>query len=413
MPSSSTRKPTPLLSRSELRGLAQLATQGTLGVTDIVEGMHQSVWSTLGLPGGAQPGQSRGLTRLIYSGIRGTTRVLGGGIDQLLGAWPGSTEASTLASAERADSSQRQALLAVLNGVLGDHLAARHNPLATPMSMRGPGITAPGGSGKILLLIHGLCMNDLQWRSPAAAGHAAAPDHGQALAEALGYSPVYLRYNSGLHISENGAELARQLQALLDGWPEPVQQLAIIGHSMGGLVARSACQIAEQQGLAWRQRLKQLVFLGSPHHGAPLERAGNWIDVLLGSSRYSAPLARLGKLRSAGITDLRHGLVQHADWQGRDRFARGPDQRQPLPLPAGVACYTVAGSSAGARSPLSERLLGDGLVPLHSALGEHARPELDLHFPPEARRIVYRCGHLQLLSSTAVRQQLLSWLAPA
>ena len=88
--------------------------------------------------------------------------------------------------------------------------------------------------------------------------------------------------------------------------------------------------------------MNQIVFLGTPHHGAPLERAGNWIDILLGATPYAAPFARLGKVRSAGITDLRHGNLLDEDWGGRDRFARGADRRVPVPLPDGMRCYAVA-----------------------------------------------------------------------
>ena len=114
---------------------------------------------------------------------------------------------------------------------------------------------------------------------------------------------------------------------------------------MGGLVARSACHYGAAAGHAWLRHLRTLVFLGTPHHGAPMERGGNWIDLLLGISPYSAPLARLGKIRSAGITDLRYGNLTHEDWQGRDRFARG-DRRRFVPLPEGVRCYAIAATTA-------------------------------------------------------------------
>ena len=125
------------------------------------------------------------------------------------------------------------------------------------------------------------------------------------------------------------------------------------------------------RGLDWPQSLKNIVFLGTPHHGAPLERAGNWIDVILGSTPYSRPFAKLGQLRSAGITDLRYGHVLEPTGKAMTVFRRKPDSRQPVPLPKGVACYTVAATPARQRSLLADRLVGDGLVPLHSALGQH------------------------------------------
>jgi hypothetical protein len=154
------------------------------------------------------------------------------------------------------------------------------------------------------------------------------------------------------------------------------------------------------------------VFLGTPHHGAPLERAGNWVDVILGSTPYSAPFAKLGQLRSAGITDLRYGHLLDADWRGHNRFHRKPDSRDPLPLPQGVACYTVAATLSPQRGTLADRLLGDGLVPLHSALGQHEEPKRSLEFAKDAQLIAYRTGHMALLSSPQVQQQMLNWLTP-
>jgi hypothetical protein len=176
-------------------------------------------------------------------------------------------------------------------------------------------------------------------------------------------------------------------------------------------VARSAVASAHQDGLAWPKHLKHLIFLGTPHHGAPLERAGNWIDVLLGSTHYSRPFAKLGQLRSAGVTDLRYGHVIDADWQGHDRFRRKPDSRTPLPLPEGVACFTIAATLAAKRSAVADRLVGDGLVPLPSAMGQHDDAGRQLHFAPKHQYIAHRTSHMQLLSSLQVTKQLLQWLA--
>jgi hypothetical protein len=322
------------------------------------------------------------------------------------------------------ESPERAAVVAALGGVMGDRLAASNNPLTTPMTLRFQerltldskalqvDLTLknqlPQASTKVLLVLHGLCMNDLQWT----AQHAGQSiNHATALADALGYTPVYLRYNTGLHVSENGQALAAQLEALLQHWPVPLTELSVLAHSMGGLVMRSAVQQACAAGLRWPAHLKNIVFLGTPHHGAPLERAGNWVDVILGSTPYSRPFAKLGQLRSAGVTDLRYGLVLAVDWQGIERFRRKPDTRTPVPLPDRVRCFTVAATTAAKRSCLADRLVGDGLVPLHSALGQHVEPARCLQFAPEHQLIIYRTSHLALLSSPAVTAQLLQWLA--
>jgi pimeloyl-ACP methyl ester carboxylesterase len=219
-----------------------------------------------------------------------------------------------------------------------------------------------------------------------------------------------LRYNTGLHISQNGQALSELLEQLVRQWPVLVEEITLLTHSMGGLVARSAVEFAKPR---WRAALKNMIFLGTPHQGAPLEKAGNWIDVILGSTPYSRPFAKLGQLRSAGITDLRYGHVAQADWQGHDRFRSKPDGRSPVPLPEGVACYTVAATLAARRSPVSERLLGDGLVPLPSALGQHEEDLHRLNFAKDSKFVANRTNHMQLLHSQEVTDKVLQWLTPA
>ena len=389
--------PPKLPSRSDdLRGAVRLATDATAGLTGLVEAMHERIARLPGFKPPAEPGRTRGITGLVYKTVRGVTRVAGGSIDALLGLL-----APVLGHRQGSQgSAEREAVVAALNGVLGDYLVTTGNPLATPMSLR----VAGPATGRVLVLAHGLCMNDLQWCRD---GH----DHGAALHRDLGYTPVYLRYNTGQHISVNGRALAAQLQALLAAWPVPVQRLVLLGHSMGGLVSRSAVHHAQQAGLSWPGDLNDMVFLGSPHHGAPLERAGNWVDIVLGATPYAAPLARLGKVRSAGITDLRHGNLVDEDWLGRDRFARTADRRQPVPLPAGVRCFTVAATTGARRGDARDRLAGDGLVPLDSALGRHADPARTLAFAATRQKVFHGVNHLALLNDPAVYRQLRRWLA--
>lgn len=400
---------------SDLRAVTQLATQATRGVTRIAEGVHQSVWRTMGVSGRA-PEQTGGLTGFVYRTVHGVTELVGQGLqaafaklEPLLGS---------LVDAPP-DTPEREAVLAALNGVMGDRLAEGHNPLATPMTLRYAGQALhwaamppmPKATGKVLVLIHGLCMNDLQWHSHTDDG--TPIDHGSVLASTLGYTPVYVRYNTGLHTSQNGRLLSHELAQLVKHWPVLVEEITVVAHSMGGLVTRSALHSAATDGLQeWPKRLKNIVFLGTPHHGAPLERAGNWVDTVLGSTPFTKPFSRLGKLRSAGITDLRYGHVLDADWQGHDRFRRKPDSRTPLPLPSGIACFTVAATVAGARSALSERVIGDGLVPLDSALGKSDDPLRTLVFAKPSQWVVYRTNHMELLSSPLVSQKLVEWLTP-
>src|SRR5215218_8297018 len=316
---------------SDLRGLARMATDATLGVTDLVEAVHQDISQSVARPLGMP---RHGIAGLVYGGVRGVTRLVGGGVDALL------------------------APLAARPGVLGDHLEASGNPLAIPMSLKA---ALPEAGGKVVVLAHGLCMNDLQWRRR---GH----DHGRALARDLGYTPVYLHYNSGLHTSINGRAFAGRLETLVRSWPVPVEELVIVGHSMGGLISRSALHYAASAGHEWPRRLRKIVFLGTPHHGAALERGGNGVDAILEALPYAARFARLGKIRSAGITDLRYGNLLDEDWEKRDRFEPARDDRRAVPLPADVECYAMAATTGKKTGDLNDRFLGDGLVSVSSAM---------------------------------------------
>ncbi|HEY0876859.1 MAG TPA: alpha/beta hydrolase [Zeimonas sp.] len=387
---------------ADLRGAARLATDATAGLADLVEAMHERIARLPGT-GATLDGRTRGVTGLVYKTVRGVTRITGGTIDSLPGLL-------TPALRSYPPSRERDAIVAALNGVLGDYLEASGNPLATAMDLRCDGralalerdalaASLLAASGRLLVLLHGLCMNDRQWLRE---GH----DHGAALAHDLGYTPVYLRYNSGLHVSINGRSFARQIDRLVDAWPQPLQRLAIVAHSMGGLVARSALHYGAQDGQRWTTRLDDLVFLGTPHHGAPLERAGHRFHSMLGATPYAAPLARLGRVRSAGITDLRHGHLLDEDWAGRDRFAPGDDRRRPVPLPEAVRCHALAGSLGAHGGRRKRRQLGDGLVPLASALGRHADAARTLAFPAERQWIGHGMNHFDLLGRPEVYARL-------
>ena len=396
---------------ADLRGAAQLASDATAGLTDLVEAMHERIARLPVLGRADAGGRTRGITGLVYRSIRGVTRVVGGSVNALLGLLAPALDSAAPLPAPRPE---REAVIAALNGVLGDYLAGTHNPLATAMALRCDGQALvlnrdalnaqfPDARGALIVMVHGLCMNDLQWLRNG-------QDHGLALARSLGLTPLYLHYNSGQHISINGRELAALLEQLLAHWPHPVQRLVLLCHSMGGLVARSALAQAQAAQQRWTSKLSDLIFLGTPHQGAPLERAGHGVDLLLSATPYAAPMARLGKLRSAGITDLRHGYLRDEDWIGRDSFERGPDRRLPLPLPKGVRCFAVAASLGSDDADPKHSLLGDGLVPVDSALGRHAEPALTLAFPRSRQWVCHGINHLDLLSRPQVMTQLSRWL---
>lgn len=361
---------------ADLLGASRLALEAVAGVTELVEAVHMNVLhQAIGTPA-VRP--VSGVTALVYKGVRGVTRLVGGSIDAVLAPL-------VPLLGEQEPWQGRAAVLAVVNGVLGDRLAHSGNPLAIPLQLKVAGPVSP----RIVVLAHGLCMNDGQWLREGV-------DHGATLALERGYTPVYLHYNSGRHISVNAREFAAALQALADGWPVPLEEIAIVGHSMGGLVARGACALAPD----WLPKLRSMVFLGSPHHGAPLERGGNWINVAAELNVYSAPFAKLARIRSAGITDLRHGSVLDEDWEGRDRFDHRALLPVVAPLPAHVRTFAVAATLGESKT--------DGLVPLDSALGRHADPARCLQFTDSA--VIPHTGHLALLSSREVEAKLLAWM---
>jgi pimeloyl-ACP methyl ester carboxylesterase len=372
----------------DLRGVGRLAVEATQGVAEVVEAMHVTIAGGPALLAAPLAHPAQIATAPVYRSIRTVTRLVGATLD-------GALARLVPLAGESAPGPARDTVRAALNGVLGDYLSDTDNPLAITTQLH----PAASRGTRLVVMLHGSSMSHSNWTRD---GH----NHAEALARDLGYAPIYLEYNSGLHISTNGRAFAALLEELVATWPDPIDHIVLIGHSMGGLVLRSACHAAERDRHAWRTKLAKLVTIGSPHHGAPLERRGNWVDMLLGISRYSAPLARLGKIRSAGVTDLRWGNVVDEDWRNRDRFAFGADPRTPVPLPRGVASLAIAGTVAASGI---DGLPGDGLVPVDSALGKHARPELHLAFSDHF--ISHATRHGNLLSSTGVYEAIRSWLA--
>ena len=407
-------KSVPRNKASDIRGIGRLAADAVVGLTSLVESLHHNivrVSAPLGMPVEAP---MDGVSGFVYRSIRGVTRGVGNGVDLLLG------EVAPLLQHE-SSTARREAVLAALNGVLGDHLALGGNPLAIPMRLRRGGVplelTRAGladsiarPAGRVLVLVHGLCFDDLQWRRK---GH----DRGAALAlDAAATRPLtelYLHYNSGRHVSTNGRAFAEMLEALSRAWPVPLEEIAIVGHSMGGLVVRSACAYGAIARHGWLRRLRRVVFLGTPHEGAPLERGGNWVNLVLDASPYTAAFARLAKIRSAGITDLRYGSILDEDWVREDRFRHkkgGAGSRHALPLPEGVACYALAGSVGRRAGELKEHMIGDGLVPVESALGHHAAPDGGALFAPSHQLIAHGVNHLGLLNAKKVYRALRTWV---
>jgi pimeloyl-ACP methyl ester carboxylesterase len=419
-----------------LRGGANLVFDVTDAVTHIVEGMYRNISATPWPLGESPEGPARGIAGLVHQSIRrintATRRtsnwILNHASPTLDRAWP--------------PGPHREAVIAALNGICGDHLAHTGNPLAIQMRLRvllpnteqasedraserrvpfanlfevekrpveiypQPTALAEHGfapGGKLLILVHGLSMNDREWTSHQ-------HNHAEALAQHSGYTPVYVLYNSGRHVSTNAREFCTQLTGLLDAWPVPVDSITFIGFSMGGLLTRSAMHIAKEEGHIWLDKVDKAVYVGTPHHGAVMERGGYWLQKSLTFSPYTAPLSALGRVRSAGITDLRHGNVRDEDWQNHDEHEDNIDARGPTPLLSGIQHYAIAATLSKRSGQRIGRLLGDGLVHPSSATGRHKNPAIALAFPKDHTRIFYDLGHLAMLHDRRVMDQLSEWL---
>jgi len=393
------------LQPADLAGLSRLGIEGVHGVTDLVEDLHQAIARVPGLHRLAPERRIRGIPGIVYRSIHGVTGLVGGGLNLVF-----SQVAPRL---NRPQSSPgRDNLLAILNGVLGDHLERTANPLAIDGALRRNGqplgldvdslsAAFPDAQPRLMLTVHGLCMHDGHWYDIDAATRARAglPEW---LSRTLPCSIVDFHYNTGRRICANGRELSERLEALIRHWPVAVEELLVLGHSMGGLVARSAMHYGLVAGHSWPIKPAKLVFLGTPHHGSPVERIGHALDRALGMSRYSAPFVRLGKARSAGITDLRHGAILDTT-AGPATPRLGPQTK----------CFCVAASLDGAADSRRSRLIGDGLVPVPSALGQHPDPALRLPLKPEHRYVATATGHVELLRCPTVAGRVRDWLCEA
>lgn len=317
----------------------------------------------------------------------------------------------------------RDEALAVVNGAVGDRLHERDSSLAIPMRLfhgsepwllEDPPITVPNARPRACLFVHGLMGSERAWRFGMSASDESDErrvDYAAALTEARDCTPIYVRYNTGRHISQNGRALAEQLEQLHLAWPDDgFAELSIVSHSMGGLVTRSACHYALEAGHRWVDRLQRVFLLGVPSRGAPLEQLAHVTAFTLETiwNPWTKLIGKAINLRSAGIKDLRHGFVLDEDWRhvDLDRLAF------PVPIkprdPLHVRWFVAAGAIGPATSGLA-RTIGDGLVRSSSAQGRsHDSRARELLPPAEVRE--FACtSHIGLMNDPAVLAQMLEW----
>ena len=315
--------------------------------------------------------------------------------------------------------------ISALNGFMGDHLERSGNGLRTRMEFRHQGRsvalnaetirrTYPGAGRKLAVFVHGLSCNEQMWRFYSEETYGdRETTYGSLLEQDLGYTPLYLRYNSGLHVSENGALLAEKMDELVNAWPVAVEEIVLVGHSMGGLVARSACHQGKQRRNGWIGSVRHIFCLGTPHLGAPLEKLGNLMGWALNVSDLTRPIANIVNRRSDGIKDLRFGYLVEEDWRGRDADALLDDNRHDIPFLDSAAHYFVAATVT--QSPIEPLgfILGDMLVRFPSASGRGVQPARRVSFRAVNKSHLGMTTHLRLLNHPAVYEQIRFWLEPA
>jgi pimeloyl-ACP methyl ester carboxylesterase len=373
---------------NEAQALSRLTAQAVAGTVSHIEQVHTAAARrAFGVTLGAFPARAvhDAVAGGIYGGVRTGMLAAGeaaSGVVGLLARPAGQPIGSTTPS---------NAALAALNAAVGDRLVADDSPLAITMALRvgGSDVSAtreilaaeyPDASSKVVVFLHGLGETENAWRRHAEQHHEdKVATYGSRLADELGFSPLYVRFNTGLHISENGRRLSRLLTDVLAAWPRAIDEVVLIGHSMGGLVARSACHYGADSNEPWVPLVRDAFYLGSPHLGAPLERLVGFVGWALSKSSQARPWVTLVSARSAGVKDLRFGYILDDDWRGCDPDTCLEDHRHDVPLLATANHYMISATvTTDPDHPLG-RILGDLLVQPASAHGRrrHIRLEVD------------------------------------
>jgi len=311
-----------------------------------------------------------------------------------------------------------EAAIGVLNGAIGDYLARRGNGLATTMQFARAGKLLdptteafareiPSPSPRVVISIHGLMSTESVWELDD------GTTYGSRLEASHGATALDVRFNSGLHISENGEALDRLLGDLVRVYPREIERIDLIGHSMGGLVIRSATHAASASPSAWLEKTKRAYYVGSPHLGAPLERFGNvltWALKRIGKMArepVTELVADIIALRSSGVKDLRYGNLRAEDWTGVDADALLQNSRHPVPLLPGIRHHLVAATLID--DPIVAMLFGDALVPVHSASGRSKPEDRSAPFTDAHVRILPGMHHLQIAHDQAVYELIEAW----
>jgi hypothetical protein len=330
----------------------------------------------------------RGITSAVYRGLTGGLGAASRALDRLAAAGVG----------PRLEADPRGRFVsAAVNGLIGDRLLRDRPQLAIPMAVRRHGADVepvrnalaeafPEASGRLVLFLHGLCENESYWNRHR---DRTGTTYGRMLSE-RGWTPLMLRANSGLPLRENGAALAALVQRLVDEWPVEVTRIALVGHSLGGLVIRAAGAVVSHVEAPWAGLVSDVVTLGTPHLGAPIAWGIGHGSTGLGRLPETAAFGRILDWRSRGVHDLVAGLAEDVP-----------------PLPHARYHLVFGTLTRSERHPVGH-LVGDLMVRPGSAYGRDRTRTL---FPDADLLHVGRTDHLGLLNHPEVHRALREWLS--
>ncbi len=363
-----------------------------------VEAMHRVIagsWlDSLGSIGAPVRKINDTLTTVAYGSVRLGVDVVGFGLDELVTVDRGAVDS----------------VQAFVNGLWGDDLGRRGDRLEITMAIRddggasvaiGPDLAAsfPTATGRLVVLVHGLVETERCWF-----GSETAPGLAEALENDAGLTPISIRYNSGLRVSDNGSLLSSLIEEARDNWPVPLQSIALVGHSMGGLVVRSACATAQTAGHRWIDDVDTIVTVAAPHRGSPIEKLANVAAWGLGVAAVTRPLESFVNGRSVGIKDLRFGAIVEDDWRGIDPDALLHNTVGEHSLAPGIDHHFVAGVVTSNPTHPVGVAVGDLIVRSASGTGGG-------HLEPENAVVVGGKNHFELLNEPEVLDCVMGWLA--
>ena len=389
-----------------------LAAGGKL-VKDMHEGIASRPFKALGPAATPVRVLHDGISRAVYRGVGSGLRGIARGAAKVA-ARHAELDGTALGTRPRGS-----IVLGALNGFYGHLLTEQGNELALRMEIRRAGAPVPAtldrlraafpdATSRIVVFVHGLCETDeAWWLGTRRAGRIDRRSYGERLQDELSFTPLYVRYNTGLRVSANGRALARLLEDVVRSWPAGVEELVLVGHSMGGLVSRSACHYGEQDGLRFTTAIRHVFCLGSPHLGADLEKGVNVLSWALARLPETRAMSNLLNTRSVGIKDMRFGSCSEEDWCDchPDEFLR--DRCGELPFLPDANYYFIA----AAVSPKAVgTLVGDLLVRIPSSSGRGNGKGRRILFEVDNGHELTGLNHFELLNHPAVYEQLRRWL---